>query len=144
MTTVNDGQGKRAITEEQYIGFRNKPANLEATLAKQECVPFTHKKNAGREPGNRYKAIDVKTGGGVYVLYQEGAGIKPEYSPARYEGNIAAILKVDITTGIIQGSSDRTLVERRDLLVAHVLDTYQVSADAFVYVPQPAIKEKSA
>lgn len=144
MTTVNDEQGKRTVTEEQYIGFRRKPANLEATLAKQECLPHTYKKNAGREPGDRYRAIDVRTGGGVYILYQEGENLNPEYSPARHEGNIAAVLKMNITTGIIPGSSDKTLVDMRDTLVAYVLDMYRASAGAFVYLPQPAVKQETA
>ena len=144
MTTVNEDQGKRTITEEQYIGFRKKPANLEATLAKQECVPFRYKKNAGREQGDRYRLTNIRTGGGVYVLYQEGEDINPEYSPSRYEGNAAAILKINITTGIISGSSDQPLIDTRDSLVAYVLDMYRASAGAFVYVPQPAVKQESA
>ena len=142
--TTNPEQKTSAVTENEYIGFRKKPANLEATLAKQECVPLRYKKNAGRESGDRYRAIDVRSGGGVYILYQEGAGINPNYSSARHEGNIAAVLKINITTGIIQGSSDKTLVDMRDTLIAYVLDTYRASAGAFVYLPQPAAKQESA
>ncbi|MBI5002922.1 hypothetical protein HZC31_06025 [Candidatus Woesearchaeota archaeon] len=142
MTTTNEE--KKAITEQQYIGFRKKPANLETTLAKQECVPLTHKKNAGREPGSRYRLVDPKTFGIVYVLYQEGASINPDYSPSREEGNIAAVLQINITTGIIPGLSDQPLVDMRDTLVAYVLDMYRASAGAFVYFPQPAAKQETA
>ncbi len=144
MTYENPRAGNSTTTEELYIGFRKKPTTLEAVLVTQECAPLTYKKNAGREPGSRYRMIDVKSGGGVYLLYQEGAGINADFSPARHEGNIAAILRVNITTGIIQGRGDKSLVEMRDSLVAYVLDTYGASAGAFVYFPQPVAKRETA
>ncbi len=143
MTTTNDEQ-KRTTTEYQYLGFRKKPAKLEEVLASQSCVSFKYQRNVGREPGKRYRSFDPRTGGSVYVLYQEGENINPDYFPGRYEGNIAAVLKVDITTGIISGLSDQSLVDTRDSLVAYLLDTYRASAGAFVYLPQPMAKQETA
>ncbi len=144
MTTVNEKQGHRTTTEELYIGFRKRLPNLEAVLAIQNCTPLIYKNNTGREPGNRYRQIDVNSGGGVYLLYQEGIDINATYFPERYEGNIIAVLKLNITTGIISSSNDRSLVDMRDSLVVYLLDTYGASAGAFVYILQSAAKQETA
>lgn len=144
MTTIHKEQKNRAVTEEQYIGFRKKPKDLETMLVRKECIPYSFRKSSGREQGSRYKTTDSKTGGCVYLLYQDGEQINPLYSPQRTEGNIEAVLKISITTGIIPGSSDRTLVNLRDTLVTHVLDTYRASAGAFDYIPQSEVKRETA
>lgn len=145
MTTVNDTIGKTSVTEEQFIGFQKKPTNLAATLIDERIgySLFHFKRKGGREPGDRYRKITCN-GGSVYVLYQEGDQMNPHHMPGRDYGDIAALVRIEITTGIISGSNDRPLIDARDSLVEHIVDRYSTSAGAFVYVPNPASRRETA
>ncbi|MEK6920291.1 MAG: hypothetical protein AABX82_00290, partial [Nanoarchaeota archaeon] len=135
MTTENGYVRKTSVTEEHFIGFRRKPTNLAETLTKKGCSDFKYRSMAGREPGSRYQASTLH--GKIYTLYQVGDQMNPHYMPGRDDGDIAALLKVNITTRIISGSSDQPLIDARDSLVEHIVDRYRTSAGAFVYVANP-------
>jgi hypothetical protein len=136
----NENKGGK-VTEEQSIGFRRRPTTLAETLKEKGFSPFEFKRKAGREPGSRYRAMTRH--GNMYVLYQDGEQMNPHYQPARDDGDIAALVRVEITTGIISGSRDKPLIDARDSLVEHLLETYS-SAGAFFYVPNPASRRETA
>ncbi len=142
MTNEDNESGKTSVTEEQFIGFQRKPANLGEILGEKEFLPFQYKMKTGREPGIRYRRI-TQDGGSVYVLYQEGDQMNPHYRPARDDEDIAALVLIDITTGILVGRSDKSLIDACDSLVRHLLETYS-SAGAFVYIPNPASRREIA
>ena len=143
MTNDNEGIGKRSTTEYQYVGFRTVPDDLEKSLEKCGCEPKKFKKgNTWREKGKRYTCIEPN----IYVslLYQQGEEISPNSMPSKDEGNIAALVKINISTGIIACIPDQPTIDARNALVTFLLDTYRDSAGAFFYSPNSNAKRETA
>lgn len=135
-------------TEWQYVGFRRVPVTLDMSLREYGCTLREFKKGkAWREKGKVYKYTEPTTLGMVTLLYQQGKEMSPDSMPTseyREERDIAALIKIEITTGILSSVSDEPTICARDALVTFLQNTYRTSAGAFFYFPESSVKRETA
>ena len=134
--TENDSKRRSEVT---FIGFQKEPKGLAELLQEKKYEEYTLRRDNPSLQRKRYKHTDPSTGGHVYVLYQQGKEINPEYKHGKEE-NIKAIIRVGINLGLLLGMPDTSLQQKRDDIVTLLLDTYK--DNAFLYEPQSAAAKK--